>query len=193
TEARARSEELLREQAQVQNLQAEKKDLQQQAEELSTEAKARSEELLREQAQVQNLQAEKKDLQQQTEELSTEVKARSEELLREQAQVQNLQTEKKDLLSKKENEVADMQQTLRINNKLMLKSGADLKDLQNQYRVMMQQQDKQNTLLCELKEKLCQASEYYTQLNLQNLVPDDNLLEPVGDSLEEKEGKGAKG
>ena len=68
-----------------------------------------------------------------------------------------------------------MQQTLRINNKLMLKSEADLSDLQNQHRIALQLQEQQHSLLCELKEKLGQASQFYRKLNIQNLVLDGDM------------------
>ena len=70
-----------------------------------------------------------------------------------------------------------MQQTVRINNKLILKSDADLRDLQLQYSSALQHQEQQHTLLCELKEKLRQASEFYKKLNLTNLVLDAGVLE----------------
>ena len=70
-----------------------------------------------------------------------------------------------------------MQQTLRINNKLILKSDNDLRDLQSQYRTALQYQEQQHNLLSELKAKLHQASSFYQKLNLQNLVIDTDLLE----------------
>lgn len=76
----------------------------------------------------------------------------------------------------KTKKMAEMQQTLRINNKLLFKSDTDLRDLQLQYRNSLQHQQQQHTLLCELKEKLRQASEFYQKLNLQNLVLDSDML-----------------
>lgn len=65
-------------------------------------------------------------------------------------------------------ELERLQDTLRLNNKLMLKADADFKDLQNQYRVAMQRQERQNTLLYDLKEKLHQASVFYRELSVQD-------------------------
>ena len=70
-----------------------------------------------------------------------------------------------------------MQQTLRINSKLIFRSDTDLRDLQLQYRAALQHQEQQHTLLCELKEKLYQASKFYQKLNLKNLVIDADQLE----------------
>ena len=49
--------------------------------------------------------------------------------------------------------------------------------MQQQYRAALQHQEKQHTLLYELKGKLQQASKFYQKLNLQNLVLDADLLE----------------
>lgn len=76
-----------------------------------------------------------------------------------------------------QDEVTQLQQDLQVNSKLMLKSDADLKDLQSQYRAVQQAQEEHNTLYCDLKEKLRQAAEYYTKLNYQNLVFDEDMLE----------------
>jgi len=83
------------------------------------------------------------------------------------------------------NQISEMQQTLRINNKLILRSDSDLRDLQLQYKSSLQHQEQQHRLLCELKEKLRQASKFYQQLNLKNLVLDAELLEQnSSDNLE---------
>ena len=75
-----------------------------------------------------------------------------------------------------ERQLEGMQKTLSSNNKLMLKSNADLSDLQDQYRIAIQRQDQQHSMLCELKEKLSQAVTYYRKLNLQDLAIDGDLL-----------------
>ena len=98
-------------------------------------------------------------------------------LKKENANQLQLAKELADSVKVKEKELTEMQQTLRINNKLILKSDSDLRDLQLQYRAALQHQEQQHTLLCELKEKLHQASEFYQKLNLQNLVFDADLLE----------------
>jgi len=93
---------------------------------------------------------------------------------------QALTAEKKDLearIQARAKEYAEMQQTVRINNKLLLKSDADLKDLQRQYRTALEHQEEQYSLLCDLKDKLRQASEFYQKLNLQNLILDGDVLE----------------
>ena len=59
----------------------------------------------------------------------------------------------------------------------MLKSEIDLKELQGRYKSALQQQKQQHKLLCELKGKLEQASKFYRESNLQNLVLDDDTLE----------------
>jgi FkbM family methyltransferase len=89
----------------------------------------------------------------------------------------------------KSKEISDIQQTLRINNKLILRSDTDLRDLQLQYKSALQHQEQQHGLLCELKEKLHQASEFYQKLNLQNLVLDADLLEQ---SSSDNGGSGSK-
>lgn len=83
------------------------------------------------------------------------------------------------------NKLAEMQQTLRINNKLMLKSDADLSDLQNQYKTALHHKDQQHTLLCELKEKLGQAARFYRKLDLQSLVIDGDTLDQSDSDSEE--------
>jgi len=80
-------------------------------------------------------------------------------------------------LKEREKEISVMQQTLRINNKLILKSDTDLRELQVQYRTALQHQEHQHTLLSELKDKLRQASEFYQKLNLQSPVIDSDMLE----------------
>jgi hypothetical protein len=113
----------------------------------------------------------------------------------ERSTVSGLSAENEKLLKQSDNltnslrqnniEFSEMQQTLRINNKLMLKSDTDLKDLQLQYRNVLQHQEQQNALLGELKAKLRQASEFYKSLNLQNLVLDGNMLEQVDSDKKE--------
>ena len=80
-------------------------------------------------------------------------------------------------MKEKSKEISDLQQTLRINSKLVLKSDADMRDLQRQYRAALERQDQQHNLLTELTEKLRQASVYYQKLNLQKLVFDVEVLE----------------
>lgn len=131
----------------------------------------------------------------QVKELSSSIISRSDELELAHTTVSKLSAENEKLLKQTEKltnslaqnniEFTEIQQTLRINNKLMLKSDTDLKDLQLQYRNVLQHQEQQNALLGELKAKLRQASEFYKSLNLQNLVLDGNMLEQV-DSGEDK-------
>ena len=80
-------------------------------------------------------------------------------------------------LKEKEKEISAMRQTLSINNKLILKSHTDLRELQVQYRTALQHQEHQHTLLSELKDKLRQASEFYQELNLQSPVIDSGKIE----------------
>lgn len=113
--------------------------------------------------------------------------SKSDELAKTQAHIHSTNTEKdkqsqqiKELTEsgkEKTKKMVEMQQTLRINNKLLFKSDTDLRDLQLQYRNALQHQEQQHALLCELKEKLGQASEFYHRLNLQNLVLNGDTLE----------------
>ena len=80
-------------------------------------------------------------------------------------------------VKEKEKEISGIQQTLRVNSKLILKSDSDFKDLQRQHRVALQHQEQQHALLCELKGRLQHASDFYNKLNLKNLIPDAELLE----------------
>ena len=155
--------------------------------ELQISLTSKSDELAKVQTLLQSITAKREDLLQQVKEHSRTVDARSDELAQAQTQILSLKKENAnqlqlakelaDSVKVKEKELTEMQQTLRINNKLILKSDSDLRDLQLQYRAALQHQEQQHTLLCELKEKLHQASEFYQKLNLQNLVFDADLLE----------------
>jgi FkbM family methyltransferase len=90
-----------------------------------------------------------------------------------ESKVQSLETS----LSKKSVEVEEMQRAVRINNKLMLKSNTDYKDLQSQYRKALEHQDRQHVLLCELKEKLAEAAKFYGRLNLEDAVLESGSLD----------------
>jgi seryl-tRNA synthetase len=90
-----------------------------------------------------------------------------------ESKVQSLETS----LSKKSEEVEEMQRAVRINNKLVLKSNADYEDLQNQYRRALEHQDRQHVLLCELKEKLAEAAKFYGRLNLEDAVLESGALD----------------
>jgi FkbM family methyltransferase len=135
------------------------------------------------------------DSQEKIEELSKSLNTISTELADAQAQAAELLNEKEGLLQQNAqlNEsteayataTSEMQQTLRINTKLMLKSENDLKDLQLQYRSALEYQEQQNALLSELKTKLRQASRFYKSLNLQNLVLEGIALEQVDSNNEE--------
>jgi FkbM family methyltransferase len=81
-------------------------------------------------------------------------------------------------LEKKLEETEELQRTLKINNKLMLKSEADLRDLQLQYRNAIQGQDEQNTLFRELREKLGQAADYFRELDLPDRILEGDVMDP---------------
>lgn len=85
-------------------------------------------------------------------------------------------TELADSVKNKSEEVTVMQQTLHINNKLMLKSDIDLRNLQEQYKSVLQKQEQQHNLLSELRGKLQEASVFYQKLNLENLEFDIEIL-----------------
>lgn len=82
-----------------------------------------------------------------------------------------------------ENESRETSHALRINNKLVAKTDADLRDLQQRYREAVESQGHQQTLLLELREKLAIASRFYRQLNLQ----DKNM---AGDIFSDEEAVG---
>lgn len=136
---------------------------------------------------VQSITAEKASQQQEITELSAQIESKAEELSQVREKIKLTASEKDSLQAQvnklidseneKLTEIKEMQQTMRINNKLMLKSDTDLKELQLQYRSVVQHQEQQQSLLSELKEKLRQASAYYQKLNLQNLVLDGDMLE----------------
>lgn len=65
-------------------------------------------------------------------------------------------------------ELKEANHALRINNKLVAKNDADLRDLQSRYRTAVDSQKQQHSLLSELQDKLIQASKFYRQLNIQN-------------------------
>ena len=163
-------------------------DSQEKIEELSRSLNTVSTELADAQAQAAKLLNEK-------EELSKSLNTVSTELADAQAQAAKLLNEKEGLLQQNAqlNEsteayataTSEMQQTLRINTKLMLKSENDLKDLQLQYRSALEYQEQQNALLSELKTKLRQASRFYKSLNLQNLVLEGIALEQADSNNEE--------
>ena len=133
------------------------------------------------------MKAEYEDQKQQNKERSTVINTKSGELIQAIDQIQSLKVKNEDLLQQienysdsviaKEKELIAMQQTLRINSKLVLKSDIDLRDLQSQYRTAIQLQHEQHNLLCELKEKLRQASVFYQKLNLESPVLDGDMLE----------------
>jgi len=136
-----------------------------QLEGLEKSLQSKSDELTHYQAQVQSITAEKEKLSQDVLEETRKAKEQATEI-----------TGLKENIAEKAKELAEMQQTLRINNKLMLKSNADLSDLQDQYRIAIKHQEQQHSLLCELKEKLSQAAGFYRKLNLQNLVIDGDMI-----------------
>jgi hypothetical protein len=88
-------------------------------------------------------------------------------------------------IQRRNKEFEELQKSLTINNKLLLKADADLKDLQLQYRAALRRQEEQMALLMELKKKLRQAAEFYKQADLQNLVLSGDLLEPAGAGSED--------
>lgn len=182
-------EELTQAQGETQSLATEKAALQQKTEGLAEVVKTKAEELIQTHGETQTLAAEKAALQQKMEELTGIVETKVEELTQAQGETQTLATEKSalqqqtdeltELLNKKSDESDEMQQTVRINNKLLLKTDADMRDLQIKYRTALEYQDKQYALLTELKEKLRQASVYYQKLSLQNLVIDEEVLKNI--------------
>ena len=83
--------------------------------------------------------------------------------------------------TERSDELKEANHALRINNKLVAKNDADLRDLQARYRTAISNQKQQHTLLLELQDKLIQASKFYRQLNIQ----DQNLKGDVfGDDIE---------
>lgn len=140
---------------------------------------------------VQNLNqlviAERNELQSQTKELSKTIKTLKSEQLKAQNQIQSVTNENtthqqlvanlKNELEKKSIEISEIQQTLQMNSKLALKSDADLRNLQLQYRTILQKHEQQQVVMGELKMKLHQASSYYRKLDLKNLVIESDLLD----------------
>jgi FkbM family methyltransferase len=147
----------------------------------------RTDDSIQARSQIQSLNAEKDTQIQEIKKLTNSVVRKSDKLREARSEIQSLNAEKEtrlrrieeleDTINTKSSEASELQQTLRINNKLLLKSDTDLKDLQAQYRTALQHQEQQHALLCELKEKLQLAAEYYQKLNLQNLVLDGDMLE----------------
>jgi myosin heavy subunit len=169
------------------DLEKQKSTYRKQLEETEVSLQSKSDELTQSIVQAQSLIVEKEklsqDLLEQTRKATelaskiTQLESEATHLVTEIAGLKQVIAGLKENITEKAKELAEMQQTLRINNKLMLKSDADLSDLQNQYRTAIQHQEQQHSLLCELKEKLSQAAGFYRKLNLQNLVIDGDKLD----------------
>jgi FkbM family methyltransferase len=190
-----KSRELEKANAQVHTSASELQAQQQRVNELSKALKEKSGELEKANAQVHTSASELQAQQQRVSELSKALEEKSTELETANVQIQSSSdeleaqrqriTELSKALEEKSVDVSRMQQTLRINNKLILKSDSDLRDLQLQYRAAIQQNEHQQSLLSELKDKLRQASLFYQKLNLQNLVIENNDLLELDDSNNE--------
>ena len=75
-------------------------------------------------------------------------------------------------------ELDEVNRSLRLSNKLCSKLNADLTDLQERFRTSVENQQQQHLLLCELKDRLGQATEFYQQLSLEDQQFDGDVLEP---------------
>ena len=75
-------------------------------------------------------------------------------------------------------ELDEVNRSLRLSNKLCSKLNADLTDLQQRFRTSIENQQQQHLLLCELKDRLGQATEFYQQLSLEDQQFDGDVLEP---------------
>ena len=65
-------------------------------------------------------------------------------------------------------ELKEANHALRINNKLIAKTDADLRDLQARYQSAVENQQQQQALLVDLQQKLVQAANFYRQLDIQD-------------------------
>jgi len=170
------------------NIAEKTKELATEITELNSEAAKRVAEITELKSEATKRATEITELNSQATKRATEITELNSEATKRVAEITGLKQEiagLKENITEKAKELAGIQQTLRINNKLMLKSNADLSDLQNQYRIAIQHQEQQHNLLCELKEKLSQAANFYRKLNLHNLVID-------GDMLDQKDSKSEK-
>ncbi len=75
-------------------------------------------------------------------------------------------------------ELDEVNRSLRLSNKLCSKLNADLTDLQERFKTSIENQQQQHLLLCELKDRLGQATEFYQQLSLEDQQFDGDVLEP---------------
>lgn len=98
-----------------------------------------------------------------------------------QQQINDLTTAHQSTQSELCEELKEANHALRINNKLVAKTDADLRDLQARYETAIDNQKQQHSLLLDLQEKLIQASKFYRQLDIQ----DQNIKGDVfGDDIE---------
>ncbi len=128
--------------------------------------------------QLNELTSEKNRLQQQINDISETLNTTLGELDTTQIKVQNLIPENTQQQQRIEeltasysesiNELKEANHALRINNKLVAKNDADLRDLQTRYRTAIDNQKQQHSLLLGLQEKLKQAAKFYRQLNIQD-------------------------
>ncbi len=182
----AKSTDLDVSEALVKSIKADNKDLKRQLDTATSTIEAKSADLDENEALVKSIEAENKDLKRQLDTATSTIEEKSVELNAAQFRIQSLSDKNSHQeqqvsaltasLQAKAQEISGIQQTLRINNKLILKSDTDLRELQTQYRTALQHQEHQHILLSELKDKLRQASLYYQKLNLQSPLIDADLI-----------------
>jgi len=163
---------------QINELTNEKDQLQMEVSEASNLLRATQAELSSAHDHISNLTSAQKQLRQQVSDLSKTLQSTQSELSGLQVREQVLTSENTQQLLRIEelsrlnlehsDELKEANYALRINNKLIAKTDADLRDLQTRYRTAVDNQTQQHTLLLELQDKLIQASKFYRQLNIQD-------------------------
>ena len=136
------------------------------------------------------------DLQKEIEKLKTEHSKTKATLQSKQDEVNSLQTERAqqvqqiksltEQLKQYSLEVKEANDALRINNKLVAKTDADLRDLQSRYQKTIENRADQEKLLSALQQKLLQASEFYQQLHLQGEEATGDIFNPDFEEIESK-------
>ena len=156
----------------------EKEELQQQIADLTETLQTAQAELRKTHTLVKKNTKEKEQLQQQIADLTETLQTTQAEFHEARVQNDSLKTEKTmqqerieelgALRDEAKTELKEASHALRINNKLVAKTDADLRDLQARYQSAIESQKQQHALLSELQDKLIQASMFYRQLNLQD-------------------------